>query len=462
MAIKHAGAISQPRNGWVTSFIVTRRQAAVRRAPYGENPRLGALGNRARLEIVAAARELFAEYGYHAVTVEMIGERTGRSGPSVYQYFENKGDIFRIFVDELGNQLVALAATVGDVSAADSLDELVMFVSGLTRLFDEHRVTATEWPLVEASDHRLRIPAEHFLNAFAQELRPQLRLRIPASAGGSRAFAIAMLSIVQWGQYTRKSRMPELSAHELDRYLATLFHNVVASADGVRPGPRRSARPARTSHGQAPALSETAHLIGLRKPVTSRSRHTIDRILEAAAVTFARNGFAGSTIQQIADEARVGKASVYTYWVDKKALFSTLAHNASVDVEGLLTASVRLDLFESKRAGRIWLDDWLSLIARHGAVLHIWTHEVVDDEALGPEALEAYELVSAQLRGLVADSVLAPADGPATAPHPGLIMLWAVLVEFPYTMSIQLPEFERAEIRELLLTIIRRGLLGVR
>lgn len=442
---------------------MANRAAPTRRSPYGDNPQLGALGSRARIEIVEAARGLFADHGYHGTTVELIAARAGRSGPAVYQYFENKGDLFRVLVNELGAELIAEGRGLGDLGGRGGRRAMEEFVSGLSAVSDAHRATAMDWTSVEQSEHRLRAPALKFLDAFAEQVRPRLDGLVPAAAGGYRPFAFAALSIVQWATFTRRSRMPDLEQDALDRYVAAFLHRVLKSQGSPARAQIQPRRPP-SSAQEAPRPHLEASSVGLRKPpVTERSRRTVERILRAATAAFIRSGYAGATIQEIADAAHVGKATVYTYWVDQQGLFSTLAHQASVAIERLLADGVRSDLFDSDDRARDWLDRWLTLIRDHGAVLHIWTHEVIDDSALGPMAEQMYSLISADLEGLISDTALGRrADDAADSPHPGRILLWALLVEFPYTLSVQLPALDHAEVREVVLQMIRRGMRGER
>ncbi|WP_203802989.1 TetR/AcrR family transcriptional regulator [Mycobacterium heckeshornense] len=429
--------------------------SAKRRSPYGANPCLGENGNRARSEILSAARELFGEFGYHGVTVDQIARRAGRSGAAVYQYFENKEEIFRIFVDELGAELIAHAKTIGDVTGPDGLDALRRFVGGLTALFQKHRVTAIEWPAAEAAGQQLLTPAESFLHRFDEEVRRGLGISRGATRHDPlRSVPMAMLSIVQWAEYTRAARSPELSQHRLNDFLARFFYGVITQGSQSD----EAAVPGQTRIVGAPRLPGGNHelpIVGLRRPITPRSRPTVERILRAASQVFARRGYAGSNIQLIAEQAHMGKPSVYTYWTDREALFSTLAGIASVALQQVLSHDLASEVLNSGDWGRQWLDEWIDLVVQHGAVLHIWTHEtMLDDTVLGA--------LAEQMAAFVTDRLGALVPGPRPQGHdPVPILLWALLVEFPYTMSVQLPELERDELRELLRRMIHWGLPAI-
>ncbi len=47
-----------------------------------------------RLQILNAAREVFARYGYEKATLEDIGQRCGLNKASLYYYFRNKEELF--------------------------------------------------------------------------------------------------------------------------------------------------------------------------------------------------------------------------------------------------------------------------------------------------------------------------------------------------------------------------------
>jgi AcrR family transcriptional regulator len=433
---------------------VTITGRAQRRAPYGANPELGRNGNRARSEILAAARDLFAEVGYHGVTVEVIAQRAGRSGPSVYQYFENKEAIFRIFVEELGAELITFATTMEDVTGPHGLDVMRHFIDGLSLLFRKHRVTAIEWPSAEAGGHQLLTPAESFLRRFAAVASPHLGLSDLADRDPLRSLPMAMLSIVQWAEYTREARGPQLSRRRLNDSLARLFHRMIDPDNAVR-----SEIPVAGVLTIAPTMSLLSDhafpTVGLRRPVTPRSRPMVERILQAASGQFARKGYSGTSIQQVAEQAGVGKPNVYTYWTDREALFSTLADAASAALVAVLSYDLVVDVLRAADGGRRWLDEWIDLVVRHGAILHIWTHERLSNPKLGELADRMTIFVNSKL------TVMVPGPQPAGY-DPAPILLWGLLIEFPYTMSVQFPDLGRDELRELLQLMIHYGLPAIR
>jgi AcrR family transcriptional regulator len=59
-----------------------------------------------RDQIVEAAREVFAKYGYRKTTIEDIASAVYKAKSSVYHYFSGKDEIFRAVVEREASQLI--------------------------------------------------------------------------------------------------------------------------------------------------------------------------------------------------------------------------------------------------------------------------------------------------------------------------------------------------------------------
>src|SRR5260370_25432994 len=67
-------------------------------------------GEARRDEILDAAAWLFAERGYHGVTIDDIGAAVGMSGPGIYRHFAGKEDV-------LAQMLLRISARLRDEGA---------------------------------------------------------------------------------------------------------------------------------------------------------------------------------------------------------------------------------------------------------------------------------------------------------------------------------------------------------
>lgn len=70
---------------------------------------------------------------------------------------------------------------------------------------------------------------------------------------------------------------------------------------------------------------------GRRTPSQSRSRATVEAIVEAAAQVFEQHGYAAGTTNRIAERAGVSVGSVYQYFSDKDAIVGAVARQHVLD-----------------------------------------------------------------------------------------------------------------------------------
>lgn len=109
-----------------------------------------------RTDVLAAAREVFAESGYHRASLEAIARRAGFSKGAVYSNFDSKDDLFLALLepeaDQMAGLLTGLIKPTGDldadIAALAEVIETLTVSSPATLLFAEFRAHA-------ARDHDL-------------------------------------------------------------------------------------------------------------------------------------------------------------------------------------------------------------------------------------------------------------------------------------------------------------------
>src|SRR6476659_9095761 len=89
----------------------------VRRAPFSDNPRVGARGLRTQQRILDAALRAFGEEGYHACSIDRIAKLAECSRVSFYQYFANKEDVFRHLAGQVARQVSASTEALDPLTA---------------------------------------------------------------------------------------------------------------------------------------------------------------------------------------------------------------------------------------------------------------------------------------------------------------------------------------------------------
>jgi AcrR family transcriptional regulator len=61
---------------------------------------------RRRRQLLAVAREVFAEQGFHATSMDEVAEAAGVTKPVLYQHFDSKRLLYRELLEDVGQQLL--------------------------------------------------------------------------------------------------------------------------------------------------------------------------------------------------------------------------------------------------------------------------------------------------------------------------------------------------------------------
>src|ERR1700704_4738432 len=99
--------MAQRRSDPPGDAIDTQAGAVVRRAPFSDNPRVGARGQRTQQRILDAALQAFGDQGYHACSIDRIAKLARCSRVSFYQYFASKEEVFRHLAGQVARQVSA-------------------------------------------------------------------------------------------------------------------------------------------------------------------------------------------------------------------------------------------------------------------------------------------------------------------------------------------------------------------
>lgn len=77
-------------------------------------------------KLLDSALTLFAERGYDGVGVDLIAERAGVKGPSIYKHFKGKEQLFEVLLDQVENYYTTnFGSAVNIGKLPDSVEELI-------------------------------------------------------------------------------------------------------------------------------------------------------------------------------------------------------------------------------------------------------------------------------------------------------------------------------------------------
>ncbi len=194
-----------------------------------------------RESLLSAALQLFAERGYHGVTVDDIGAAVGIAGPSVYNHFAGKSEFLRTLLNRGGESLSlsmsqVLAHAVDPATAlADLLHTYAAFAWDHSHLVT---VLVSEAHNLPEEDYRQTRQAQR---DYLAEWYHLLRLAVPGmDEAQARIRVHAAITVVNHLARTKRAKLiPSLRAHVVCSALATLGlprPAIAAAAAGVQAG----------------------------------------------------------------------------------------------------------------------------------------------------------------------------------------------------------------------------------
>ena len=111
-----------------------------------------------------------------------------------------------------------------------------------------------------------------------------------------------------------------------------------------------------------------------------KAQRTVERIISSARGVFLANGYAGTTIDEIARVAEVSRGSIYTYFPTKRDVLVAVGADSVRATEGLVAELGRLG---RTRAGLVeWVTNYFAFLDVHGAFAFAWTEAAQNDDEI--------------------------------------------------------------------------------
>ena len=176
-----------------------------------------------RAEILSAAAELFAQRGYHGVSIGDLGRAVGLTGPALYRHFRGKEALLAEMLLDISERLLreGRRRVAEAASPADTLDALLRWHIEFS-LADPALITVQERELETVPEPQRR-EIRRLQRAYVEEWVQVLRRVYPgASTDRARAAAHAVFGLL--------NSSPR-SAAALDRdAMTSLLHAMAAQA----------------------------------------------------------------------------------------------------------------------------------------------------------------------------------------------------------------------------------------
>ena len=360
----------------------------VRRAPFADNPHVGARGQRTQQRILDAALEVFGDEGYPQCSIDSITKRAGCSRAAFYQYFSSKEDVFRHLTGHVARQLNA---------STEALEPLTPDQAGWLAI--------RTWVSRHSDIYNRYTPMFHAFQAASES--------DDAVATGSARWRERTVSRIRSRIVTSTLRL-----RDLDPVILQLLECVTRTHDVT--GILRSAAPGhyaedRVGDGLADVIHRSffglqqdvnVHRAATRRPpllhfdpvireaftqgepspeLTPAGRQTWEALLDAGRKVFVERGFHRTRVNDATEAAGVSRAAFYRYFENKDQLARTLTTRAMQTV-ALVFAEFPASAVKGDAAGRTALRRWLRRYnltqANEAAMLRVWVDAALQDATL--------------------------------------------------------------------------------
>jgi len=368
----------------------------VRRAPFADNPHVGARGQRTQQRILDAALEVFGE-GYDRCSIDPITKRAGCSRAAFYQYFSSKEDVFRHLTGQ-----VARALSV----STEALEPVIPGEAGWLAL--------RAWLSRHSDIYKRYEPLFHAFQAASES--------DDAVATGSARWSVRTVSRI-------RSRIAgsTLRPRELDPVIMQLLECVTRTHDVA--GILRSAVAGHYADDRVgDALADVIHrsLFGLQEDVnvhspppqpppvlhfdpvirdaftqgepppdrTSAGRKTWEALMDAGRKVFVERGYHATRVSDVVEAAGVSRGAFYRYFENKDQLARSLATRAMQTVSRVLSeipAPAVNDGASEKAVLRRWLRRYDLTQANQAAMLRVWVDAALQDATLRANSAPALD-----------------------------------------------------------------------
>jgi AcrR family transcriptional regulator len=266
---------------------------------------VGERGARTRERIFTEALALFAERGFHDTSVHEIAQAAGISRATLYQYFEDKDQIFVELLDECGGALVRVMRQLGPLGpTVDGFRNLRWWLAEWARVYAQYATMFVQWANVDSPGTAVRPLVAGFVNSYNTRIAKRLRSSGVVGIDPDDA-AMVMTDVVHRFNYLRHVSTPTEERTEKVLYNLSVIMQLVLfpatppaalAPEAGEPKSWASSKvslaslPRRRTSGAIPA--QDARFEGL----TARGAATVRQLMKAGAESFAERGYHRSNV----------------------------------------------------------------------------------------------------------------------------------------------------------------------
>jgi AcrR family transcriptional regulator len=361
----------------------------VRRAPFSDNPDVGARGQRTQQRIVDASLEVFGEKGYHQTSIDRITKVAGCSRVSFYQYFSGKEDLFRYLTGQVARQLSASAEALGTLTPdLEGWSALRAWVGRHADIYERYEPVFHAFQAAAESDEELAGGSVRTSERNVERIRSKLATTELPPRRLDPLVTLLLECVTRTHDTVGVLRPVAPAAYSRERMedaLTDVFHRTLF---GVQPDvnvhPPAGQRPPVIEFG--PVMRDVAEGETEEQQLTATGQRTLEALVHAGREVFVRRGYHRARVDDIVEEAGVSHGAFYRYFKNKDDLAHVVAVRA---MRGVLSAFVEIpeafppgDAETRHTTLRWWLRRYNGAHAAETAVIRVWVDAARQDPSL--------------------------------------------------------------------------------
>ncbi len=369
----------------------------LRRAPFSDNPNVGARGQRTRQRIVDAALRVFGEEGYHQCSVARITQLAGCSRVSFYQYFSDKEDVFRHLTGRVARQLSAsteaLATMTPDVEGWTAIRA---WVARYADVYERYRPVFQAFPAAAETDEAVAGGSARVGERDVAGIRSKLATTTlpPRQLDPVISLLLECVPRALEDALILRSAAPDAYPRpRLEDALADVVHRTLFGlhADMNAHAPARR-RPPPLEFG--PVMRGALRQEYVPPALNAAGRRALQALLEAGRDTFVVRGYHRTRVDDIVAAAGVSHGAFYHYFDSKDQFAQVLAARA---IRRVATAFADMpdnagDEGPARRAAlRRWLRRYNAAHAPEAAMFRVWLDAALQNPTLSTDSAAALD-----------------------------------------------------------------------
>jgi AcrR family transcriptional regulator len=369
----------------------------MRRAPFSDNPQVGARGQRTQQRILDAALRVFGEEGYHQCGVARITELAGCSRVSFYQYFSGKEDVFRHLTGQVARQLGASTEALGTLTPdVEGWMAIRAWVARYADVYERYRPVFQAFQAAAESDEAVAGGSARSGERDVAGVRSKLATTTlpPRQLDPVISLLLECLPRAFEDAVILRSAAPDAYPKpRVDDALADVVHRTLFGLHAdVNAHPPARRRPPALEFG--PVLRGALQQDDVSPALNAAGRRALQALMEAGRDMFVARGYHGTRVDDVVAAAGVSHGAFYHYFESKDRFAQVLAARA---IRRVATAfadipdSAGADGPARRAALRRWLRRYNAAQATEAAMFRVWVDAALHDSTLSTDSAAALD-----------------------------------------------------------------------